>query len=269
MELDKRWVTPAIVGVISFVTGIGAGYAIKRYTDSKTSGSEPRIENGKFESKNREFDTESSNVDSEGRELGTRVGVVESELVQMQFMFEERDRKYDTTLQQAMKVVAALQDAKREFANGVVEALKHNSDEHVFAVEAEGEQWSEDDDQWDYDEEVESRSPKHPYIIHRDEYMSNEMDLVQSTLTYYKGDNILCDDLDVPIYQPEKVVGPLRFGHGSQDPSIVYIRNEELEGEYEVLLDYGTFEAEILNQKVSKDLGVQDLKHSLMKFKEE
>jgi hypothetical protein len=136
-------------------------------------------------------------------------------------------------------------------------------------VNEEGENWTEDDDDWDYDEEVAARSPEHPYIIHRDEYMSNEMDYVQSTLTYYKGDNILCDDLDVPVYQPEKIVGPLRFGHGSQDPHIVYIRNEELEGEYEVLLEYGTFEAQILNQKVAKDLDTNNLKHSLMKFREE
>ena len=250
MEL-KKFVTPAIVGVGSFTVGAVGGYFFRRYR-------------------------ETHNLEAEIKD--TRDGVIsdmealESQFTQLVFAFEERDQKYDSHLQQAMKVIAALQDAKREFMLGTVEALQplqHNEEEHVFAVVREGERWSEDDDDWNYEEELETRSPDKPYVIHRDEYFANEMQLTQSTLTYYKGDNVLCDDLDVPVYQPEKVVGPLKFGHGSQDPSIVYIRNEELEGEYEVLLEYGTFESEILNQKVSKDLGVGEFKHSLMKFREE
>jgi hypothetical protein len=269
MEL-KKFVTPAIVGVVSFAAGIGAYYAFERYRNSKASGFEPQDENGNYKSENSDDDDKSSDGHSEAKQLVSRIERVgesfESGMTQMQFMFEERDRKNDVTLQQAMKVIATIQDEGSKFLSN----LKHDSEEHEFAVIEEGEHWNpEENDDWDYTEEVQSRSSDRPYIIHRDEYFGNEMEFEQSTLTYYKGDNILCDDLDVPVYQPEKVVGPLKFGHGSLDPSIVYIRNEELQGEYEVLLEYGTFEDVILEQKVSKDLGVRDLKHSLMKFREE
>ena len=115
--------------------------------------------------------------------------------------------------------------------------------------------FSDEDDDWDYEEEEQTRNPDHPYVIHRDEYDQNEDDYGQSTLTYYAGDNILCDEHDVPVYDPERVVGALQFGHGSKDPSICFIRNDRLLAEYEVLFDPGSFQEEVLGQDP------RDLKH--------
>ena len=77
------------------------------------------------------------------------------------------------------------------------------------------------DPEWDYEEEVKNRKPSEPYIIHRDEFFSDEMDFLQSTFTYYAGDNILIDEDDTPIYNHEIVTGPLNFGHGSGDSNVI------------------------------------------------
>lgn len=127
-----------------------------------------------------------------------------------------------------------------------------------------------DDLGWDYDVEVAQRTEAKPYIIHFDEYQSNEHDFSQSTLTFYAGDKILCDERDAPIYNPETIVGTLIFGHGSRDPSICFVRNHKLQAEYEILLEEGYFQTEVLGQEVEDRLSDDDLKHSKQrKFKEE
>jgi hypothetical protein len=245
----RGWVTPAIVGVASFAGGAVAGYFFQKYRDSA------------------KFDTSIQDAAADITDL-------ESQMVQLAFMFEERDRKYDGHLQQMMRVVrSATQDVETFLEeDDVVVVLDDSRTDAVvtFAVDSEDQEWNEEtDDHWDYDEEVAQRGPEHPYVIHRDEFFAEEMDYSHSSLMYYKGDDILVDELDVPIYNADKIVGNLNFGHGSQDPHIVYIRNDRLKAEYEVLLDYGTFAAEILGQGVTKSKEANDFKHSLLRFRTE
>lgn len=93
--------------------------------------------------------------------------------------------------------------------------------------------------EWNGVEENKKRSPDIPYVIHYDEIA--EMDDYQSvTLTYYDGDGVLCNDRD-EIFDPadlDRVIGEKnleRFGHGSNDPLVVYIRNDDLELIYEIV----------------------------------
>lgn len=127
----------------------------------------------------------------------------------------------------------------------------------------------DEDGEWDWTTELAKREGRlkdtEPYILHVDEFINQEKEFSQSTLSYYKGDNILCDELNVPIYNYQKVVGELIFGHGSKDPSIVYIRNEYLEAEYEVILDEGYFQVEVLGQEVEDNLSHN--KQSIRKFR--
>lgn len=104
--------------------------------------------------------------------------------------------------------------------------------------------------EWDYHAERRKRSPDAPYVIHVDE--KDEFDTYQHvTLTYYTEDDVLCDDRDVaidPERDRERLVGEKnldRFGHGSNDPSIVYIRNDELEIMYEVVRSPNSYAEEV------------------------
>lgn len=90
-------------------------------------------------------------------------------------------------------------------------------------------------DHWDYAKEIAQRGPTRPYIIHQDEYHSNESGFDQLTYNYYAGDDVLVDERGVPVFKHQDRVGNLTFGKGSNDPHVVYVRNPELEVEYEVL----------------------------------
>jgi hypothetical protein len=129
----------------------------------------------------------------------------------------------------------------------------------------------DNDPDWNYDEELSKRSKDAPYIIHRDEFFEEEegMDYRQDTLTFYAGDEILCDSQDVPIYKVDQKVGKLEFGKGSGDPNVVYVRNDKEEMEYEILFDSGYYQVEVRGDDIEGVLTSGDLKHSVRKFRAE
>jgi hypothetical protein len=102
--------------------------------------------------------------------------------------------------------------------------------------------------EWDWHAERRSRSPDVPYVIHKDEV--EEMDYQVITVTYYTRDDVLCYDND-EVIDPDRrdeIIGDDnldRFGHGSQDASIVYIRNDKLELVYEVVKSPNAYAEEV------------------------
>lgn len=102
--------------------------------------------------------------------------------------------------------------------------------------------------QWDWHEERKGRSPDVPYVIHVDE--KEEMDYQSETLTYYEGDDVLCNERDEiidPDYRNELIGEDNldRFGHGSNDVSVVYVRNDKLEIMYEIVRSPHKFAEEV------------------------
>lgn len=115
------------------------------------------------------------------------------------------------------------------------------------------------EDIWDYAIEVKSRNAAQPYIIHVDEFKEGHEEHEQSTMTYFTGDDVLCDERDAPVDDVDSLVGLdnlERFGHGSNDPNALYIRNEPLGRDIEIVRSSGKFATEVH--------GFQDdeLKHS-------
>ena len=134
-------------------------------------------------------------------------------------------------------------------------------DEKLFVkvepAEEEPESQNIFDANWDYAAELEKRTDDVPYVIHKDEFFAQEKDYTQVTLTYYEGDDTLCDERDSVVADQDATIGLgnlSRFGHGSGDPNIVYIRNVELSIEYEVVHSDGKYSVEVLAE--------DELKHS-------
>ncbi len=101
--------------------------------------------------------------------------------------------------------------------------------------------------EWDYDEELKTRTPDKPYIIEHDEFYQSDM--ISTTLTYFEGDGALADDSDEHIPDIEGTVGSenlARFGHGSRDNNILYIRNEKLDLLIEVVRNQGKYTEQVL-----------------------
>lgn len=127
---------------------------------------------------------------------------------------------------------------------------------------------AEADMDWDYEQELSTRSEDRPYVIHKDEYFGDEFGNRQETMTYYAGDDIMADPLDTIIPNYAKLMGELKFGHGSGAPDVVYIRNEKEGMEWEVLLEQGYYMVEVLGHTMEKQAD-EEIRHSqaVLKFR--
>jgi hypothetical protein len=157
--------------------------------------------------------------------------------------------------------------AKKPDLDDLVEGLGYREEEadatgiQGFTVEIPADVELEDDelinvfdepqehvDHWDYAEEIKTRRFDVPYVIHKDEFFENEGDYTQAELTYYEGDDVLADAKDDIIDDQDAYIGLAnlaKFGHGSQDPVIVYVRNVELEIDFEITHSDGKYAHEV------------------------
>jgi hypothetical protein len=130
------------------------------------------------------------------------------------------------------------------------EVETHNVFEDQVAAPIEG--------GWDYATELANRldNRKQPYVIHIDEH--GELDNTETTFAYYEGDDVVCDEEDRIITNPEGIIGVdfrEKFGHGSGDPNTVYIRNDEISADVEVCSTPGMYSIEVqgLNPETDED----------------
>lgn len=88
-----------------------------------------------------------------------------------------------------------------------------------------------------------------PFIISEDEFMANETDYEQNSVTWYEADGVLIDQWDSVIERIEETVGRnnlTKFGEKSGDPNIVYVRCDRFEIDFEVARSEGAYSSEVL-----------------------
>lgn len=93
------------------------------------------------------------------------------------------------------------------------------------------------------------QDPNLPHIIGREDFMHAEVGYHQTTLTYFTVDDVLVDEEDAPITEVEKLVGVdnlTRFGHMSDDPKVVYIRNPYVGADFEVIKSESSYSRDVL-----------------------
>lgn len=101
---------------------------------------------------------------------------------------------------------------------------------------------------WSYPFELSQRNWKGPHIIHQDEFFSAESEMIQTTYVYYEGDDKLTDTDNTVLNNRETLVGRdalMKFGHGTDDSNIVYVRNPAIELEIEIIRHNGTYAEEV------------------------
>lgn len=94
------------------------------------------------------------------------------------------------------------------------------------------------------------RDPEHPYPITVEEFMGAEVGYNSITLTYYSGDDTLSGEDEQPIRDIENTVGEENlklFGsEGYSDPNTIYVRNERLSADFEVILHQSKYSVDVL-----------------------
>lgn len=127
--------------------------------------------------------------------------------------------------------------------NIIAEEIKRGKAKNIFENSVED---------FDWDAEMKHRdsiSDADPYVITFEEY-SEDDELEEMQLTYLEGeaDLTIIDENNSPIENVDAVVGEdnLKFGYGSKDGNIVYIRNPRIGVNMEIIRSTGTYASDVL-----------------------
>lgn len=230
MSTNKSWIIPVAVGVVSFGSGLAAGYFLGKRKKDETTGPPEGIEVLEVV-----MDPEDL-IQDKAEWLATKarhpsvpkpvdeIEDVEFEMVDPPLPREPRPNPADIKVDSiVLEGGHALHDDPEINDRLVAEFLKH--DRFTSPVT-----------DWDMERELAEReaNPGLPYVIHKDEFWGEERGYTQICLGYYDVNDILVDDENIPIYNYKKIIGTLEWGHGSGDPNVFHVRNERLEAEYEI-----------------------------------
>lgn len=123
--------------------------------------------------------------------------------------------------------------------------VKVTENKNVFATASDEDPGPEvAPDRW-----VTQYDPDKPYIISVQEFMEDHEDYDKLSITYYEGDDTLLDDAGQMINNVEETVREEslgKFGFGSGNPDMVYVRNEKFRTDFEVSRSEGSYTHDVL-----------------------
>ena len=102
---------------------------------------------------------------------------------------------------------------------------------------------------------VENDSPPEdigePYVITFEQFNEEYDRYDKETMTYYAGDDTLADECEGIVDDVNDLVGDSlsRFGENSEDPDVVYVRNDSLEIDYEIVRSPGLYSEVVLGHR--------------------
>lgn len=188
--------------------------------------------------------------------------ILEEERLEMKSYYDQYYKKgdFETPATAAEKLGAqAAEKALKDYRGQGEKAFRESEEVVVETEEIEVDEtpvkniFTENESNTDWDEEQEESkrlaNPMDPFVITDEEFNDNEFDYVQNTLTYFSEDDVLVDEHEKPIEEIDKVVGEgnlLRFGHGSKDNRIVYVRNNHLSYDFEIIKRDSSYSREVL-----------------------
>lgn len=150
---------------------------------------------------------------------------------------------------------------KEKFARQVnayvqTEGEKENFEAYLSSMESPEDDAAEDeddsDDEYDEDEldipEIDNRKHDGPYEITASEFCNNRTYYDKISVNYFAGDEVVADDRDEVMENAFRILGDLQSAFsGPRAPSVIYIRNEALEVDYEVSFVDGSYRKEVLH----------------------
>lgn len=111
---------------------------------------------------------------------------------------------------------------------------------------------------------IPKRHPDRPYVIPESWYMGED-EYAKLDVVYFEEDGVLMGEGDQVITAKEETVGEQnlhKFGIGTNDRNSVYIRNEKLQTDYEVIRDKRSYMEAVHNMKApGEDTGPHKLRN--------
>jgi hypothetical protein len=95
------------------------------------------------------------------------------------------------------------------------------------------------------------------YIISIEEFSNERPEYDKISISYYETDDTLADETDEIVPDVETLIGEalLCFGDQSDDPDVVYVRNECISIDYEIIRLHKSYQETVLGIKMVDDRG--------------
>lgn len=143
---------------------------------------------------------------------------------------------------------------KEKFAKQVNDYMKTdgekiNFEEYLAEMECPEEDDS-DDSEDDEDDDISDERGHHsgPYEITAGEFCNNRTYYDKVSVNYFGEDEVVADDRDEVMGNAFKVLGDIRTAFNApRKPNVIYIRNEDLEVDYEVSYVDGSYQRDVLH----------------------
>lgn len=127
---------------------------------------------------------------------------------------------------------------------------KHKKYNTIYPNKREVEPEEEDYSNFkDISDEVNETNHLIPYVITEKEFSEENQHFDKITIDYYELDDTLADEQEEPIPDVSSIVGDealLCFGKGSNDPDTIYVRNEKLSTDFEVIRLHKSYRETVL-----------------------
>lgn len=183
----------------------------------------------------------------------------EQEVDELREYYKNKNKQVGREVTDEDRVVAASKVISKpifERAGETMRKTSYISEDAVFTPDQSPEDDEPEEDEEEY-MEYESTSKeyaeydrnKKPYVIPLDAFTDEMIGYDKITLGYYEEDDVLVDDNEDMIDDIEYVIGYAsldRFGDGSEDEDIVYVRNERVGSDYEVVRYHKSYQTEVL-----------------------
>lgn len=251
MKLSRQVVAPAITGVLSMGVGIIVGHIL---TLRSQKGDPHQLPDGMSFS----FDPEQlAELRKNGGGKKLRVIVDEDEAEEgLDYNIEAIEDDEPTITEEEKQGLAQVDE------NISISIAEHVEEEEIEPVRRTI--FAQNNEDWDMEKEMASRSPQQPYVLHEDEFHGKETDFHQYSYVYYEGDNILVDEDEVPVFNWHERIGDLEFGHGTSDPNVFHVRNEHRREEYEITRDDDHYARAVQHLEIDEDVEVE-IRHSAIR----
>jgi hypothetical protein len=220
---QKIGVAIGATSVVSLIVGAASGYFLAKKRLEKTYSdfaSEEIAEARRFYTHNKQFSTPAEAVEA----------LIPDEVAQEA---EAHIRDKSAKVAEALKTYQGEPDVKQPETTETVEV-------NIFGR-------SVGYTKADWEQTFSMRDEDEPHIISSEEFLEGGPGYNNPTFTYYAGDDVLADERDQPITGSLDLVGEgnLRFGLGSDDPNVVYIRNNKISLDMEIVKSEGKYAEEV------------------------
>lgn len=262
--VDSEWTVPALAATSGALLGVAAGVLLERELQKRKRKSEPAPEVNPHP---RLFDENGNPNFPQGEDSDeTRVVITMDDAIRLREAERDREDPEGYRHEWVDGPPHIPEVLAEKVASGVTPTdprpenpMDPNPAGVPFNVlDSALERWN-----WDRETTYRDQNPEGPYPVHEEEFASADAGYHVELMLFYEADEFVCqeDDPRDVMYDAPLKLGDLRFGYGSTDPDVCYIRNPRLLTDFKITRMRESYEVAVMGLEAETEAEQDELAH--------